>query len=62
MLTTRIYRSARPAEEALDELRSAAGSQFCPRCVGALERVLVGDSTLAERELAQRSPLLATGS
>jgi HD-GYP domain-containing protein (c-di-GMP phosphodiesterase class II) len=40
MLTTRIYRAARPAAEALHELRSSAGSQFCPRCVGALERIL----------------------
>jgi diguanylate cyclase (GGDEF)-like protein/putative nucleotidyltransferase with HDIG domain len=40
MLTTRIYRAARPASEALDELRRAAGSQFCPRCVSALERIL----------------------
>jgi diguanylate cyclase (GGDEF)-like protein/putative nucleotidyltransferase with HDIG domain len=40
MLTTRIYRAARPASEALDELRRAASSQFCPRCVAALERIL----------------------
>ena len=40
MLTTRIYRAARPAAEALSELRRAAGTQFCPRCVGALERIL----------------------
>ena len=40
MLTTRIYRAARPLEEALAELRGAAGTQFCPRCVGALERIL----------------------
>jgi diguanylate cyclase (GGDEF)-like protein/putative nucleotidyltransferase with HDIG domain len=40
MLTTRIYRAARPAAEALQELRTAAGTQFCPRCVGALERIL----------------------
>jgi diguanylate cyclase (GGDEF)-like protein/putative nucleotidyltransferase with HDIG domain len=40
MLTTRIYRAARPAAEALDELRRAAGTQFCPRCVTALERIL----------------------
>ena len=46
MLTTRIYRAARPASEALEELRRAAGSQFCPRCVAALERVLAVDSTL----------------
>ncbi len=47
MLTTRIYRAARPLDEALSELRNAAGSQFCPRCVTALERILpletVGD-------------------
>jgi diguanylate cyclase (GGDEF)-like protein/putative nucleotidyltransferase with HDIG domain len=40
MLTTRIYRAARPAAEALHELRRAAGTQFCPRCVSALERIL----------------------
>jgi diguanylate cyclase (GGDEF)-like protein/putative nucleotidyltransferase with HDIG domain len=40
MLTTRIYRAARPASDALDELRRAAGTQFCPRCVTALERIL----------------------
>jgi putative nucleotidyltransferase with HDIG domain len=40
MLTTRIYRAARPASEALDELRRAAGTQFCLRCVAALERIL----------------------
>jgi diguanylate cyclase (GGDEF)-like protein/putative nucleotidyltransferase with HDIG domain len=40
MLTTRIYRAARPAAEALDELRRASGTQFCPRCVAALERIL----------------------
>jgi HD-GYP domain-containing protein (c-di-GMP phosphodiesterase class II) len=40
MLTTRIYRAARPASEALEELRNAAGTQFCPRCVAALERIL----------------------
>ena len=40
MLTTRIYRAARPAAAALEELRGAAGTQFCPRCVTALERIL----------------------
>jgi diguanylate cyclase (GGDEF)-like protein/putative nucleotidyltransferase with HDIG domain len=40
MLTTRIYRAARPASEALEELRRASGTQFCPRCVAALERIL----------------------
>ena len=40
MLTTRIYRAARPYEEALGELRRATGTQFCPRVVDALERLL----------------------
>src|SRR5919202_1656959 len=40
MLTTRIYRAARPADEALEELRRGSGAQFCPRCVSALERLL----------------------
>jgi len=53
MLTTRIYRAARPASEALDELRRAAATQFCPRCVGALERVLAVDaSALAQADQA----------
>jgi diguanylate cyclase (GGDEF)-like protein/putative nucleotidyltransferase with HDIG domain len=50
MLTTRIYRAARPVNEALAEVKNKAGSQFCPRCVQALERILplesiVGDLT-----------------
>ena len=40
MLTTRVYRPARPAHEALSELQRMAGSQFCPRCVGALEAIV----------------------
>ena len=40
MLTTRVYRPARPAHEALTELRRMAGSQFCPRCVTALEAIV----------------------
>jgi putative nucleotidyltransferase with HDIG domain len=43
MLTTRIYRAARPADEALDELRRGTRGQFCPRCVAALERLLQTD-------------------
>src|SRR3954468_1405215 len=50
MLTTRIYRAARPAGEALDELRRAAGSQFCPRCVAALERILPLDAFAGDTE------------
>ena len=40
MLTTRVYRPARPAHEALDELRRMSGTQFCPRCVSALEAIV----------------------
>ena len=54
MLTTRIYRAARPAAEALAELRRAAGTQFCPRCVGALERILPLDSLDSD---ADRQPV-----
>jgi diguanylate cyclase (GGDEF)-like protein/putative nucleotidyltransferase with HDIG domain len=50
MLTTRIYRAARPAAEALQELRRAAGTQFCPRCVAALERILPVEDNAAEAE------------
>jgi diguanylate cyclase (GGDEF)-like protein/putative nucleotidyltransferase with HDIG domain len=56
MLTTRIYRAARPAMEAMDELRRAAGTQFCPRCVRALERVLPPEILADE---AARHELLA---
>src|SRR6266542_3704382 len=56
MLTTRLYRAARPADEALAELRRAAGSQFCPRCVGALERVLAVDSSLASHDAPRQTP------
>jgi diguanylate cyclase (GGDEF)-like protein/putative nucleotidyltransferase with HDIG domain len=56
MLTNRIYKAARPADEALDELRRGGGSQFCPRCVGALERLLGNEQ---EREHPSKPPLAA---
>ena len=56
MLTTRIYRAARPAAEAMDELKRSAGNQLCPRCVDALERVLPADILADE---AARHQLLA---
>jgi HD-GYP domain-containing protein (c-di-GMP phosphodiesterase class II) len=59
MLTTRIYRAARPANEALDELRLGSGAQFCPRCVTALERLLENEEP-PELPVSQR--LLATAS
>jgi diguanylate cyclase (GGDEF)-like protein/putative nucleotidyltransferase with HDIG domain len=55
MLTTRIYQSARPLDHALQELRRAAGTQFCPRCVAALEQIL----PVTEFEGQRRPRLLA---
>src|SRR3954463_1688057 len=46
MLTTRVYRPARPADEALEELRTNSGTQFCPRCVGALEAVVAAEAEM----------------
>ena len=40
MITTRVYRAARSLDEALDELRRGSGSQFCPSCVAALEKLI----------------------
>jgi putative nucleotidyltransferase with HDIG domain len=48
MLTTRIYRAARPVIEALAEVRAKSSSQFCPRCVAALERILPLESVVAD--------------
>jgi diguanylate cyclase (GGDEF)-like protein/putative nucleotidyltransferase with HDIG domain len=58
MLTTRIYRASRPAKEAMEELKRSAGSQFCPRCVTALERILppeLLEDAEARRALLARS-------
>jgi putative nucleotidyltransferase with HDIG domain len=55
MLTTRIYRAARPAAEALQELRRAAGTQFCPRCVSALERILPLETLESDADKARLS-------
>jgi putative nucleotidyltransferase with HDIG domain len=47
MTTTRSYRPARPVAEALAELRACSGTQFDPRVVSALERVVpTGDGRL----------------
>jgi diguanylate cyclase (GGDEF)-like protein/putative nucleotidyltransferase with HDIG domain len=58
MLTTRIYRAARPVNEALAEVKDKASTQFCPRCVAALERILplesvVGDLPTVEPQVPQ---------
>ena len=57
MLTTRIYRRALTPAEALAELRRGSGSQFCPRCVSALERVIPPET--GEAAAADRFELLA---
>jgi diguanylate cyclase (GGDEF)-like protein/putative nucleotidyltransferase with HDIG domain len=65
MLTTRIYRAARPAHEAIEELRRAAATQFCPRTVAALERILPLESILGDavsKAAAQRPTLVAQAS
>ena len=54
MLTTRVYRPARPAQDALQELRRMSGTQFCPRCVGALDAIVeteMGDVAVREPSL-----------
>jgi HD-GYP domain-containing protein (c-di-GMP phosphodiesterase class II) len=43
--------------EALSELKRASGSQFCPRCVAALERILPIESL--EEASAEPTELLA---
>jgi putative nucleotidyltransferase with HDIG domain len=40
MLTTKAYGAGEGSAEALAELRRGSGTQFCPRCVAALERAL----------------------
>src|SRR6476469_3528694 len=64
MLTTRIYRAARPVNEALTEVKDKAGSQFCPRCVSARERILPLDSVVGDLPLveAQQLPELVRAS
>ncbi|MBV8258663.1 MAG: diguanylate cyclase [Actinobacteria bacterium] len=48
MLTTRIYQDARTLEDAMGEIREAAGTQFCPRCVAALERLIPIEAPVEE--------------
>jgi putative nucleotidyltransferase with HDIG domain len=56
MLTTRIYRAARPVNEALAEVKNKSGSQFCPRCVQALERILPLESIVGDLPVAEPAP------
>jgi HD-GYP domain-containing protein (c-di-GMP phosphodiesterase class II) len=43
MLTSRPYRPALEPLAALDEIRDGAGAQFCPRCVAALDAVMLAE-------------------
>ncbi|MDX6628350.1 MAG: hypothetical protein QOH00_596 [Gaiellales bacterium] len=47
MTTDRPYRRAMSADEAIEELRSNSGSQFCPRVVAALIELIEHDRALA---------------
>jgi HD-GYP domain-containing protein (c-di-GMP phosphodiesterase class II) len=47
MISSRVYRSGLPLEEAVAELRAESGKQFCPVCVAAFERAL-GSGALDE--------------
>ncbi len=62
MLTTRIYRAARPVDEALAEVKNKAGSQFCPRCVAALERILPLESVVGDLPAEVAQPALVRAS
>jgi putative nucleotidyltransferase with HDIG domain len=53
MLTTRIYRAARSVDEALAEVKAKAGTQFCPRCVSALSRILPLEAVVSDLPAAQ---------
>jgi diguanylate cyclase (GGDEF)-like protein/putative nucleotidyltransferase with HDIG domain len=43
MLTSRPYRPALEPLAALEEIRGGAGAQFCPRCVDALDAVMLAE-------------------
>jgi diguanylate cyclase (GGDEF)-like protein/putative nucleotidyltransferase with HDIG domain len=59
MLTTRVYRAARPAAAALAELKAGSGTQFCPKCVAALERILPLEQEHGDDDEQARPPLSA---
>jgi putative nucleotidyltransferase with HDIG domain len=44
MTTRRVYREAMSLEHALEELRRGRGTDFCARCIDALERALASGS------------------
>jgi diguanylate cyclase (GGDEF)-like protein/putative nucleotidyltransferase with HDIG domain len=60
MLTTRIYRAARSVDEALAEVKAKSGTQFCPRCVAALIRILPLESAVSELASSERQLVQAS--
>jgi diguanylate cyclase (GGDEF)-like protein/putative nucleotidyltransferase with HDIG domain len=60
MLTTRIYRAARSVDEALAEVKAKSGTQFCPRCVAALIRILPLESVVSELSTSERQLVRAS--
>jgi putative nucleotidyltransferase with HDIG domain len=60
MLTTRIYRAARSVDEALAEVKAKSGTQFCPRCVAALIRILPLESAVSELSGSERQLVQAS--
>jgi putative nucleotidyltransferase with HDIG domain len=58
MVTTRIYRAARPPAEVMAELRRGTGTQFCPRTIRSLERTgpledVLGDAIVSPTQRLQ---------
>ena len=60
MLTAQIYRHALTEEDALAELRRGEGTQFCPRCVAALIRILPLESAVSELASSERQLVQAS--
>lgn len=55
MRTDRAYRQALTAENALNELKSESGRQFCPLCVGALALALKSKGEFGAEDMPEDS-------
>jgi hypothetical protein len=62
MTTDRPYRKAMSREAALEELRSNSGTQFEPRVVQAMERVVWGFDSMADDPYADALRAVLAGS
>ena len=60
MTSDRPYRSALSLDEAVEEIRAGAGTQFDPRCVEAFEELAAGEDVLVLPD-RRRTPSFATG-